>query len=61
MGLCGSMRVYVGLHRGLFLRCGGEKNQDFMLIRLFNPNDLIGCLRTLKVHHCLSLVTIGYP
>ena len=20
-----------------------EKNQDFMLIRLFNPNDLIGC------------------
>ena len=29
--------------RRLFKEVVGEKNQDFMLIRLFNPNDLIGC------------------
>ena len=29
--------------QGLFQRSGGEKNQDFMLIMLFNANDLIGC------------------
>ena len=29
-------------HR-LFKEVVGKKNQDFMLIRLFNPNDLIGC------------------
>ena len=28
---------------GGFQRGGGEKNQDFMLIRLVNANDLIGC------------------
>ena len=27
---------------GFFLRDGGEKNQDFMLMRFFNPSDLIG-------------------
>ena len=26
-----------------FQRGNGENNQDFMLIRLFNPNDLISC------------------
>ena len=38
--------VHAGLHgstQGLLLRGGGGKNQDFMLTRLFNPNDLIGC------------------
>ena len=29
--------------RRLFKEVVGKKNQDFMLIRLFNPNDLIGC------------------
>ena len=37
-----SLFIYSGsmwpLQRG-----GGEKNQDFMLIRLLNANDLIGC------------------
>ena len=43
MGLCGVyMGVYVGLHGDFFERWWG-KNQDFILIRLFNPNDLIGC------------------
>ena len=32
MGLCGD-----------FFEGVVGKNQDFMLIRLFNPNDLIGC------------------
>ena len=42
--------VYTGLYgylwgsmRGHFLRGGGENNKDFMLIMLFNANDLIGC------------------
>ena len=26
-----------------FKRGGGEKNQGFMIIRFFNPSDLIGC------------------
>ena len=54
VGLCGSTQVYVGLcvglHGGLcgstqgfFLKRWWGKNQDFILIRLFNPNDLIGC------------------
>ena len=41
-GLCGSMQVYASLHGGFF-KGWWEKNQHFMLIRLFNPNDLIGC------------------
>ena len=36
------MGVYVGLHGDFFEEVVG-KNQDFILIRLFNPNDLIGC------------------
>ena len=34
---------------------GGEKNQDFMLIRLFNPNDLIGCGGDIILSDCLGL------
>ena len=26
-----------------FKEVGGEKNQGFMIIRFFNPSDLIGC------------------
>ena len=44
--LCGCLHrvmwVFMGLRRD-FLRGGGDKNQDFMLIRPFNANDLIGC------------------
>ena len=32
----------LALHR-LLKEVVGEKNQDFMLIRLFNANDIIGC------------------
>ena len=35
----GFMQVYAGD----FFKGWWGKNQDFMLIRLFNPNDLIGC------------------
>ena len=50
VGLCGglrgsmrgSMRVYAGLRIDFSKRWWG-KNQDFMLIRLFNASDLIGC------------------
>ena len=42
------MWVYADLHRGLFLRGGGfhekiriNQSDSFMLIRLFNCNDLI--------------------
>ena len=49
-GLHGSMRgstqVYVGVYAGLFRDFSKRwwgKNQDFMLIRLFNASDLIGC------------------
>ena len=49
-GLCrstqGSMRVYAGVYAGLygdFSKRWWGKNQDFMLIRLFNASDLIGC------------------
>ena len=47
-GLHGSMWVYVGLIDLFWLRIDFSKmwwgkNQDFMLIGLFNANDLIGC------------------
>ena len=31
------------VYTGTFLKGWWGKNQDFMLIKLFNPNDLIGC------------------
>ena len=45
VGLHGSMRVYVGVYAGLHggLRGSTRVCQDFMLIRLFNASDLIGC------------------
>ena len=77
LDLCWSMQVYGGLHGGLcgsMQICTGDffkgwwgKNQDFMLIRLFNCNDLIiwvytGLHRSTQVyvalHHCLFLLTI---
>ena len=59
----------------VFQRGGGEKNQDFMLIRLLNGLDVLrtlsqskscaevcgGAHRCMEVHYCMSLVTIGYP
>ena len=59
--LCWSMQVYGGLHGGLcgsmqiytgdFFKGWCRKNQDFMLIRLFNCNDLILCVYT-DLHRC---------
>ena len=45
--------------RRLFLRGGGENNKDFVLIRLFNANDLIGLVGSINqsnsvcLHRCL--------
>ena len=40
-------------------------NREFevwgMLLRSYNHYKSVDSLRTLKVHHCLSLVTIGCP